>query len=150
MASGASQRLVRVVDALDPRPGDRVLEIGCGHGVAVSLVCERLTTGRIVAVDRSPKMVDAAAARNAAHVASGRARLVCGSFEEVDFGGERFDKVFAVHVRALAREPGLSIARALLTSDGVLSLFDQTTPGADTIVRTDFRATGPGRFEVPL
>jgi SAM-dependent methyltransferase len=116
----------------------------------VSLVCERLTTGAIVAVDQSRKMVDAAAARNAKHVESGRARFVCGSFEEIPFGGERFDKVFAVHVAAVAREPGLSIARALLTPGGVLSLFDQTTPGADTIVRTDFRSTGSGRSEVPL
>jgi cyclopropane fatty-acyl-phospholipid synthase-like methyltransferase len=135
----ASQRLVRVVEALDVQPGDRLLEIGCGHGVAVSLVCDRLTSGRIVAVDRSRKMVDAATERNRAWIDAGRAEIRLGRFQDIDFGGERFDKVFALHVRELATDDGLAIARALLTPGGVVSLFNQTSPGSDEIVRTDYR-----------
>lgn len=43
--SGASQRLAWVVDSLDVQPGDRLLEIGCGHGVAVSLIGEKADLG---------------------------------------------------------------------------------------------------------
>jgi trans-aconitate methyltransferase len=36
------------------RPGERLLEIGCGSGVAAALVCARLDDGRLLAIDRSP------------------------------------------------------------------------------------------------
>jgi trans-aconitate methyltransferase len=72
MASKPSERFVWAVDTLALDPADRVLEVGCGHGVAVSLVCERLTSGRITAIDRSNKMIEMAAHRNREHAARGR------------------------------------------------------------------------------
>jgi len=42
-----SERLRLVVEQLDLRPDHRILEIGCGHGVAATLVCERLETGHL-------------------------------------------------------------------------------------------------------
>jgi Methyltransferase domain len=75
MAGRASERFVWAVDTLEVRPADRLLEVGCGHGVAVSLVCERLTTGTITAIDRSPKMIEMATRRNREHVDAGRAHL---------------------------------------------------------------------------
>jgi len=97
----SGDRLVWPVEQLLVQPGDRLLEIGCGHGLAVSLVCERLDGGRITAIDRSRKMIDMATKRNGDHVAAGRAELQVGPFERTDFGGERFDKVFSVNVVAL-------------------------------------------------
>jgi len=64
----AAARLVWAVETLAVQPADRLLEIGCGHGVAVSLVCERLDGGSIVAIDRSPTMIELATRRNAIHV----------------------------------------------------------------------------------
>src|SRR5919109_1850222 len=101
MASKPSERFVWAVDTLALDPGDRVLEVGCGHGVAVSLVCERLTSGRITAIDRSKKMIEMAARRNRAHVAKGRAVLKTAALEKTDFGDERFDKVLRLQRRAL-------------------------------------------------
>src|SRR5215212_1464511 len=98
MAGKASERFVWAVDTLEVRPADRLLEVGCGHGVAVSLVSERLTTGTIAAIDRSPKMIELAMRRNRAHVEAGTAVLESAALEDVNLGESRFDKVFAFNV----------------------------------------------------
>ena len=98
MAGKASERFVWAVDTLEVRPADRLLEVGCGHGVAVSLVGERLTTGTITAIDRSPKMIEMATRRNREHVNAGRAVLEAIALEDADLGDQRFDKVFAFNV----------------------------------------------------
>ena len=107
-----TDRLRRIVDDLDIQPGDRVLEIGCGHGVAATFVCERLDGGTLTAVDRSPKMIAAAARRNAAYVDAGRAEFLVGTLEELDLGERRFDMIFAVRVRLFHTAP--ERARALV------------------------------------
>jgi ubiquinone/menaquinone biosynthesis C-methylase UbiE len=91
----------------------RVLEVGCGHGVAATMVCERLGgDGRLTAIDRSPAMIAAATRRNAAHIAAGRAEFLVATLEDMDLGDRRFDLVFAVRVAVFHRDPDL--AHALL------------------------------------
>ena len=117
-----SGRLERLVERLDLRPGDRVLEIGCGHGVAATLVCERLTSGAYTAVDRSPKMIAAAERRNAEHVAAGRAEFLVMALESLDLGERRFDVIFAARVGLFEREPerARALAGRWLAPDGRL------------------------------
>jgi SAM-dependent methyltransferase len=120
-----SERLLSVVDRLDPRPGERVLEIGCGHGVAATLVCER--GARLTAIDRSPKMVEAAARRNASYVAAGTAEFLLARLEDADLGDRRFDKIFAVRVGLFHREPERArrLAERWLAPAGILlSVYD--------------------------
>jgi len=106
-----TERLAAIVDQLALRPDHRVLEIGCGHGVAATMVCERLETGRLTAVDRSPKMIEAAARRNTSYVDAGKAEFLLASLEDLDLGDRRFDVIFAVRVGLFHREP--EQARAL-------------------------------------
>ena len=126
-----SERLRAIVDGLGIRPGDRVLEIGCGHGVAATLVCERLEGGRLTAVDRSPKMIEAAAHRNARFVEDGRAEFLVGELERLELGERRFDKVFAVRVGLFHREPerARGLAAPWLAPGGELFAFFDT-PGS--------------------
>jgi len=122
-----SERLRAIVDQLGVRPGDRVLKIGCGHGVAASFVCERLEGGRLTAIDRSRKMIEAATRRNAAHVTAGKAEFLLADLEELELGDRRFDKILAVRVGLFHRDPDLANAYAerWLAPDGaVLTVFD--------------------------
>jgi ubiquinone/menaquinone biosynthesis C-methylase UbiE len=125
MASKPSQRFVWAVDTLALDGADRVLEVGCGHGVAVSLVCARLTSGRITAIDRSKKMIEMAARRNREHVTRGMAVLKTATLENADLGDERFDKIFAFNVAPFWLEPkeALGIVRRHLAPDGAVYLF---------------------------
>jgi ubiquinone/menaquinone biosynthesis C-methylase UbiE len=123
-----SERLRAIVDALPLTPDARVLEIGCGHGVAATFVCERLDGGRLTAVDRSEKMIAAARARNARYVEDGTAEFLVGRLEALDLGDRRFDVVFAVRVGLFHREPerAHALAAAWLAPGGsVHAYFDE-------------------------
>jgi SAM-dependent methyltransferase len=124
VAGKASERFVWAVDTLEVRPAERLLEVGCGHGVAVSLVCGRLTTGTITAIDRSPKMIEMATRRNREHVDAGRAVLEAIALEDANLGDRRFDKVFAFNVAPFWLQPkaALGAVREHLARDGAFYL----------------------------
>jgi protein-L-isoaspartate O-methyltransferase len=152
VAAKASERLRWAVETLDVRPTDRVLEVGCGHGVAVALVCELLEGGTITAVDRSEKMI--AAARQRTEGCGEKVRLVRATIEDADLGDEVYDKAFAVHVAALHQPgPALEAVHERLVPSGRLYVFSQA-PGWRTAADArrfgeELRASLPaGGFDV--
>ena len=114
-------------------PTDQLLEIGCGPGVAVSLVCEKLYGGSITAIDRSAKMIETARKLNADHVASGVASFQTASLEDAELGEVRFDKIFAINVGLFWRQQPvreLTPLRNHLAPKGRLFLFHEPPPGS--------------------
>ena len=105
----APERVRWAVDLLDVRPDDHVLEIGCGPGYAVALLCERLTRGTITAIDRSAIAIARARERNAACIAAGRAHIEKATLTDVA-PGRRFRTVFAINVNAFWTDPPPSMA----------------------------------------
>ncbi|MFH5230800.1 SAM-dependent methyltransferase [Antrihabitans spumae] len=150
MPPSAAERIVWTVDTLAIRPTDRILEIGCGHGVAVSLVAEKLTDGTIDAVDRSAKMIAATQNRNAAAVQAGIVRVHCSELADTNFGDTAFEVVFGIHVPVFVRgEPQreFAVLRKHLVPDGRLYLSYQplepaTTPAVVDRLSTSIRDNG--------
>jgi cyclopropane fatty-acyl-phospholipid synthase-like methyltransferase len=127
------ERLRWAARVLDVAPGDQILEIGCGPGVAVSLVCGQLAGGSITAIDRSATAIKRAAERNAGHIASGKAVLRQVDLAALTLPGQRFNKIFAVNVNLFWARPADAEWLAVkdhLHDDGVVHLF-YDTPGQE-------------------
>jgi trans-aconitate methyltransferase len=98
-ARGSNRERSRwTVDLLHVDPDDRVLELGCGPGVALEQVARRLLSGTAVGIDHSPVMVKQAARRNRAAIAAGRVLLHVGTIEDARAAGGPFTKIFSVNV----------------------------------------------------
>ncbi len=91
------------MNALPLQEGFRVLEIGCGPGVAAREVSRRIGTGFVLAIDRSEKAIALARAGSASEIASGRLAFLQASIEQFQLpeGLDRFDCAFAMRVGAL-------------------------------------------------
>lgn len=103
MTNNISARLAEIVQALPLRPGMRVLEIGCGPGVAARAVLQRLGRGHVTAIDRSAKAIAQAEAGSAGEIASGQLEFRCVAYEDFVLakGEKPYDLAFAVRVGAL-------------------------------------------------
>jgi trans-aconitate methyltransferase len=102
-ASRLSPRLLAVIEALPLRPDSRVLEIGCGPGAAARAVAARLTSGHILAIDRSAAAIAQLTAAAGDEIASGRmnVRQVAAEDFALEPGEAPYDLLFAVRVGAL-------------------------------------------------
>ncbi|MFG1645611.1 class I SAM-dependent methyltransferase [Amycolatopsis sp. NPDC049252] len=112
---------------LDVGPAERVLELGCGPGVAVAALAGRATRGLVVGVDHSPVMIRQARRRNRAAVQAGRVRLVPTPVERLSLPGEPFDAALAVNTLGMWPEPAARLRELarLLRPGGRIALVSQ-------------------------
>lgn len=118
-----SARLAAVVDALPLAPGLRVLEIGCGPGVAARAVAARVgADGFVLATDRSARAVAQARAGSAAEIAGGvmDVRQVAAEDIALADGEAPYDLAFAVRVGAFDGRHPAAGAQALARLADVL------------------------------
>lgn len=119
-------RIRWAVDFMDVQPSDHVLEIGCGAGAAAELICSRLETGRLFAIDRSESGVDRTKRRNAEAIKAGRLTVRQIDLATLRVPVKRLHKVFAFDVnlfwvRDCADEVALLHERVL--PGGAIHLF---------------------------
>lgn len=80
-----------LLEELDLRPGQRVLDVGTGVGVTAAVACQVCGDQGVVTLDRDRHLTDAAAVRLAD--LGFRPQVVCGS-GEVGLPGRVFDRIF--------------------------------------------------------
>ena len=92
-----------LVETLRPRPGNRILDVGCGAGAAeVSIGRLHVSQLRLYGVDLKPGEVIAAAGEAASHNLS--ARFTAGDACRLPFADGSFDSTFCVAVLQHVRE----------------------------------------------
>ncbi|MEM9601744.1 MAG: methyltransferase domain-containing protein [Pseudomonadota bacterium] len=125
----------RMLAHLALKPGDRVLDAGCGVGLLTETLCDRVgPSGRVTACDQSAAMVEATASRCA-----GRANLdiheasVCA----LPFDDDRFDAVALAQVLLYVAQPvtALSEVKRVLCPGGVVSIVETDWRGV--VMATD-------------
>lgn len=86
-----------VLDQLDVRPGQRVLEIGSGPGHALAEAARRVRGGQVVGIDVSALMARLARDRNRDAVARGKVELRVADVGSLCLEAAAFDRIFSVH-----------------------------------------------------
>ncbi|WP_351226195.1 methyltransferase domain-containing protein [Streptomyces sp. NPDC002133] len=124
-----------VLDVLDVRPGDQVLEVGNGPGGLVRLLTARTGAALVRGVDPSPAMRDVATKVNRRAVRDGRVALGLGTAERTGLTDLSVDRV--VSVNNVAIWPDLEA--------GLRELHRVVRPGG-TVVIAWHGGVSPGRI----
>lgn len=148
-------RLRWAVDLMDVQPADQVLEIGCGAGAGAELICARLQTGKLFAIDRSESGVDRTKRRNAKYVEAGRLTVRQIDLATLRVPVKRLNKVFAFNVnlfwvRECADEVALLHER-VVPGGAVYLFYDANRPElVPNIVEKASAALAGGGFRVSI
>jgi len=78
-------------------PGDRVLDIGTGHGRSLGLLAELNAPGTVFGLDFSETMRHIAKRKNKSLIKQGRVKLLPGTSDNLPFPDCSFDKIMSVH-----------------------------------------------------
>ena len=98
------ERFRWVVEILNVKPADYILEIGCGVGLAVEEVAEHLVTGKITAIDKSPAMIEKAIRRNQKNIEQGKAKFVRSELLAFKRHNAKYNKIFCFNVNLFGLE----------------------------------------------
>ncbi len=143
------------VDLMDVQPGDHVLEIGCGPGYSAELICSRLETGKLFAIDRSESGVDRTKRRCAKYLESGRLTVRQIDLATLRVPVKRLHKVYAFNVnlfwvRDCADEVALLHER-ILPGGAVYLFFEVARPDqVPQIVEGASKALADAGFRVSV
>jgi ubiquinone/menaquinone biosynthesis C-methylase UbiE len=85
-----------VIELLDIKPTDSVLDIGCGGGMAIKRLSRIVDKGPIAGIDHSEVMVRESLRNNKVGLRSGKVKIQQGCATKIPYEDESFDKVIAI------------------------------------------------------
>lgn len=143
------------VDLMDVQPDDHVLEIGCGPGAGAELICSRLETGKLFAIDRSESGVDRTKRRCAQYVDAGRLTVRQIDLATLRVPVKRLTKVYAFNVnlfwvRDCADE--IALLHERLLPGGKVFLYYEATRAEDVpqMIERTSASLAAGGFRVQV
>lgn len=120
----------RVIDAMDVKAGQQLLDVGCGAGWATRILGKKAPGAQAVGIDVSPETIKKA---DETSDWTSRARFECSSIEAIDFPDGRFDHVLVLESIEYVEDPAAALASIarVTKSGGRLELVLRRLEGAD-------------------
>lgn len=122
--------VAQVMDELNIKAGETILDLGCGNGWATRMLAKSAPGTQAIGIDASPGMI---ARADELHSFTIRARYDLGTFEDLEFQDGHFDRVFSME--ALYYSPDVDKALA--------EVFRVMKPGGAIDVVIDNHAGSP-------
>ena len=127
-----------MVDCLDVGPGDRVLDVGCGPGLAVAYAADA-RGARVVGVDASEVMVRQARRRNRRGIRRGRVEIHRADAARLPFPAASFTAAGSLNSLQFWPAP----------ENGLAELHRVVEPGGRVAVVLMARSDDPARPDAP-
>ena len=93
METGHGDVVEQVIEKLNIRAGNQILDLGCGIGWATRILAQKGPGVQAIGIDAAPAMVKRAEELSPLTI---RARYEVGQFENIDFNDGKFDLVFSM------------------------------------------------------
>jgi ubiquinone/menaquinone biosynthesis C-methylase UbiE len=129
MEDGHGDVVRQVVARMGVRPGDTILDLGCGNGWATRLLGQAAAGATALGVDVAPAMI---AQAEALHENTVRARYEVGRFEALDFANDKFKRAFSMEAFYYAVDLHKALSEVLRvlkpggTFDCVVNYFEES------------------------
>ena len=122
-----AQMLTDYLDAMDIDTADRVLDIGCGSGIAARAIARRDGfSGEVLGIDLSAYLIGVAQDLASDEGLSDRIAFKAGDMHSLDIADESFDAVVAHTLFSHVDDPAavLNEARRVVKPGGMIGIFD--------------------------
>jgi cyclopropane fatty-acyl-phospholipid synthase-like methyltransferase len=124
MIKGNRSDYDKIIPELDIKPGERIMEIGYGHGVGIDRISSNYDCF-VSGIDFSELMFREATKRNKKHIENNKVKLFFGDILSTEIPVSNLDKVFCVNVIYFwdkLDEPFRRI-KTMLKQGGLLCMF---------------------------